>query len=367
MSTKDIKENKEYLGIDLFRVIAVILVVMNHTYPLASINETSDFILTRIIARIAVPFFFMVSGYFILPSIIGKDKDYSVVFKSIKKLIKLYVIATIVYLPIYIYSGYILGQKGLVDFLKDILFNGTFYHLWYLPGAIVVMVLVSILLKKLKLFNVLLITIFLYIIGLFGDSYYGITQNIPLINEFYKMLYTVFDYTRNGIFFAPLFLVLGAMISRQKIEPKKDIMMYGCLGILLLMILEGLLLNSFGVQRHSSMYILLVPVMYFLFQWILLWNEEEGMEFKNIKVNMRKWINIRSIRDVSMIVYIIHPLVIILIRGFSKVVKLQNILVDNSIIHFVVVLISSFVIAYGINYIKNQKMKYIISENTNLD
>lgn len=363
MSTKGVKENKEYLGIDLFRIIAVILVIMNHTYPLASINETTDFILTRIIARIAVPFFFMVSGYFILPSIIGKNKNYSVVLKSIKKLIKLYVIATIVYLPIYIYSGYISGQKGLVDFLKDILFNGTFYHLWYLPGAIVGMVVVSILLKKLKIFNVLLITIFLYIIGLFGDSYYGVTQNIPLINEFYN----VFDYTRNGIFFAPLFLVLGAMISRQKIEPKKDIMMYGCIGTLLLMILEGLLLNNFGVQRHSSMYILLVPVMYFLFQWILLWNLEELMRFKNIKVNMRKWISIRSIRDISMIVYIIHPLVIILIRGFSKVFKLQNILVDNSIIHFVVVLISSFVIAYSINYIMTQKRKYIMSENANLD
>lgn len=367
MSTKGVKENKEYLGIDLFRIIAVILVIMNHTYPLASINETTDFILTRIIARIAVPFFFMVSGYFILPSIIGKNKNYSVVLKSIKKLIKLYVIATIVYLPIYIYSGYISGQKGLVDFFKDILFNGTFYHLWYLPGAIVGIVVVSILLKKLKIFNVLLITIFLYIIGLFGDSYYGVTQNIPLINEFYKMLYNVFDYTRNGIFFAPLFLVLGAMISRQKIEPKKDIMMYGCIGTLLLMILEGLLLNNFGVQRHSSMYILLVPVMYFLFQWILLWNLEELMRFKNIKVNMSKWISIRSIRDISMIVYIIHPLVIILIRGFSKVFKLQNILVDNSIIHFVVVLISSFVIAYSINYIMTQKRKYIMSENANLD
>lgn len=251
--------------------------------------------------------------------------------------------------------------------MKDILFNGTFYHTWYLPGAIVGMVVVSILLKKLKLFNVLLITILLYIIGLFGDSYYGITQNMPLINEFYKRLYIVFDYTRNGIFFAPLFLVLGAMISRQKVEAKKGIMMYGCLGTLLLMILEGLLLNNFGVQRHSSMYILLVPVMYFLFQCILLLNEEEGGGFKNIKVNMRKWINIRSIRDISMIVYIIHPLVIILIRGFSKVVKLQNILVDNSIIHFVVVLISSFVIAYGINCIKTQKRKCIMSENANLD
>lgn len=335
MSTKVIEKSKEYQGIDLFRVIAVVLVVMNHTYPLVSINATADFVLTRIIARIAVPFFFMVSGYFVLPSIIGKNKDYSIVLKNIKKLIKLYVIATIVYLPIYIYTGYISEKKGIINILEDILFNGTFYHLWYLPGAIIGIILVSMLLKKLKLFNVFMITILLYVIGLFGDSYYGITQNVYVVNEFYDLLYILFDYTRNGIFFAPLFLVIGAIISRQKIEPKKEIMMYGFIGSLFLMMLEGLLLNYFKVQRHSSMYILLVPAMYFLFQWILLWKNKSYKKFRNI----------------SMIVYIIHPLVIILVRGFSKVINLQDILVNNSIIHFIVVLIGSFVIAYCANYI----------------
>lgn len=335
MSTKVIEKSKEYQGIDLFRIIAVVLVVMNHTYPLVSINETADFVLTRIIARIAVPFFFIVSGYFVLPSIIGKNKDYSIVLRNIKKLIKLYIIATIVYLPIYVYSGYISGQKGIVDLLKDIFFDGTFYHLWYLPGAVIGMVVVSLLLKKLKLFNVFLITIGLYFIGLFGDSYYGIAQNIPGVNKFYQVLYILFDYTRNGIFFAPLFLVLGAIISRQKIEPKKYIMMYGFIGSLSLMILEGLLLNYFKVQRHSSMYILLVPAMYFLFQWILLWKNKSYKKFRNI----------------SMIVYIVHPLAIILVRGASKIINLQDLLVNNSIIHFIVVLISSSVIAFGVNYI----------------
>ncbi len=51
-------------GLDIFRLIAAFLVVAIHTSPLSSLNETADFILTRIIARIAVPFFLMVTGYF---------------------------------------------------------------------------------------------------------------------------------------------------------------------------------------------------------------------------------------------------------------------------------------------------------------
>lgn len=338
MDTKIIEKKSEYPGIDLFRLVAVILVVMNHTYPLAGINESADFVLTRIIARVAVPFFFMVSGFFVLPSVTEKNKDYSTVFKNIKKLIKLYGIAIVVYSPIYIYSGYITGEKGVIDIFKDVLFNGTFYHLWYLPAAIIGMLLVSCLLKRFKIFHVFLIAVVLYIIGLFGDSYYGVSQQIPLVKEFYNWIYIFFDYTRNGIFFAPLFFILGAMISRQKKKPGEKIIIGGFVISLLLMIVEGLVLNKFNIQRHSSMYILLLPVMYFLFQWILLWKNGDYKKFRNI----------------SMIVYIIHPLVIIMVRAVAKIVKLQDVLVNNNLIHFVVVLFGAFVIAFVVDFIINR-------------
>lgn len=55
---------KNYTGIDFFRLIAAILIITIHTSPLASFSATGDFILTRIVARVAVPFFFMTSGFF---------------------------------------------------------------------------------------------------------------------------------------------------------------------------------------------------------------------------------------------------------------------------------------------------------------
>ena len=52
-------------ALDRFRLLAAALVVCIHTGPLESFSEAGDFWLCRIFARIAVPFFLMVSGHFL--------------------------------------------------------------------------------------------------------------------------------------------------------------------------------------------------------------------------------------------------------------------------------------------------------------
>lgn len=52
--------------LDIFRLVAALLVVAIHTSPLSSFNADADFFLTRVLARVAVPFFLMVTGFFVL-------------------------------------------------------------------------------------------------------------------------------------------------------------------------------------------------------------------------------------------------------------------------------------------------------------
>ena len=59
--------NRQYGGFDLCKIAAAFLVVAIHTSPLVSFSADADFILTRVFARVAVPFFLMVSGFFLLP------------------------------------------------------------------------------------------------------------------------------------------------------------------------------------------------------------------------------------------------------------------------------------------------------------
>ena len=52
--------------LDWFRIAAAFLVTAIHISPLEDISAQGDLVLTRILARVAVPFFFMVTGYFVL-------------------------------------------------------------------------------------------------------------------------------------------------------------------------------------------------------------------------------------------------------------------------------------------------------------
>ena len=126
-------KDSSYTNIDRFRLIAALLVIAIHTSPLLSVNETADFILTRISARVAVPFFFMVSGFFLI-SKYNKNNDN--LFKFIKTTLLIYSIAILFYIPLNIYSGSFDSPVILPEIIKDVIFNGTLYHLWYLPASI---------------------------------------------------------------------------------------------------------------------------------------------------------------------------------------------------------------------------------------
>lgn len=60
----------------------------------------------------------------------------------------LYGVSILLYLPVMIYAGYFREGGVFPTFLSDLLFNGTFYHLWYLPGAMLGMCIVALLVKS---------------------------------------------------------------------------------------------------------------------------------------------------------------------------------------------------------------------------
>ncbi|MFP3415855.1 serine racemase VanT catalytic subunit, partial [Bacillus sp. SIMBA_074] len=98
--------------------------------------------------------------------------------------------------------------------LKDIVFDGTMYHLWYFPALIIGVYLAYFLYSRFPFPYVLGIAGILYILGLLGDSYYGFTEQSEWLQAFYTRMFALFDYTRNGFFFAPIYLILGAWIAK---------------------------------------------------------------------------------------------------------------------------------------------------------
>lgn len=337
MKTDGLTENENQKGksrnaaIDYMKYIAAFLVVAIHVSPLQSIHGMSDFILTRITARIAVPFFFMVSGYFVLS---GSKRHNEKVLRFLRKTCLLYLAAMVLYLPVNYYTGYFYQLKPGTVF-RDIFFDGTFYHLWYLPAVILGVLICLFLIRLFGEKAAFVITVILYLAGLPGDSYHGLTKLVPFLEGIYgdDGIFKIFSYTRNGIFFAPVFLMAGCMIrSREDAGHKReDSPAYG-IGALLCfvgMLAEGLLLHKYKWQRHDSMYLFLLPLMYFFFLWLLQRGRgrEEG---KTAGIS-------RSVGDMAMVIYIIHPFVLILLRGVSKPLGLYGICVENTLVCYLLV------------------------------
>ena len=306
-------------GIDWLRLAAAILVIAIHTSPLADFSETGNFILTRVLARIAVPFFFITSGYFLLSRYHDSDRKLR---HFLKKTGWIYGASILLYLPLNFRNGYFSQSQLLPELLKDLIFDGTMYHLWYLPASMLGMLIAWKLVEKLDFSKGLVMALLLYLVGLFGDSYYVVVEKLPLLKAFYDRLFELFDYTRNGLFFAPVFLMLGGFIADERRKLSSVEAGVGFLISLGLLLAEALILHRHGFQRHDSMYVFLLPAMYFLFHLVLLW----------------KGRRIPLLRPASLVVYLIHPLVIAAVWRFSS---------QNSLFHFGLVCLLSLLFSFA--------------------
>lgn len=339
-------EKREYGGLDWFRVIAAALVVAIHTSPLLGIGEAADFFLTRVLARVAVPFFLMVTGQFVVARLWRSEEGARrYLMKYVRKMLLLYAVFIILYLPVGIYAG---NYKGLtlLDWIRNLLFDGTFYHLWYFPACIMGVFIVYGLRKILSARQVLAVSIVLYVFGLLGDSYYGVVEAVPILKTIYEGIFAVSSHTRNGVFMAPVFLTLGAMLGtnsamfarrRSKTrEAEIRLLLWVMLAAMfLLMTAEAFLLRQFKMQRHDSMYLFLIPVMICLYQNLMQWDVKAKPE----------------VRDFALWVYALHPGVIVAVRGMAKVLKLTKLLVENNLVHYLAVLVLSFAVAALISVI----------------
>ncbi|MCI9132808.1 MAG: acyltransferase [Lachnospiraceae bacterium] len=353
-------------SLDLFRIVAAILIVAIHTSPLETYSELADFILTRIVARVAVPFFFLVTGYYVLPKCLGssgkgRNQRRRSFWNYEKKNLYLYLGAILLYLPVNWYAGNLKGPWTLGGLLQELVFQGTFYHLWYLPGLLLGMLLVYGLGKLVPYRILLAISAVLYVIGLGGDSYYGLVSQWKPLEAFYGWIFAVSPYTRNGVFFAPLFLCLGYGLSRffrrmaggsrensrgREEREYRELYAQRCgIGLLvfgLVMLAEGLWLHALKWQRHDSMYGALPGVMICLFS--LLQTGESGEKQEKGRASRGGGF---SVAVWTTWIYLLHPLGILLVRGGAKAVKLPM-LIENSLLHFLAVVLVSMALATGI-------------------
>ena len=314
---------RQYGALDRFRLLAVLLVIANHTGPLLSVNVTANYLITDILARLAVPFFLTVSGYFLLPRLAEEGTAALVPF--LKKLGGYYALATLLYLPLQIHAGYFSQPGWPAALVRDLLFDGTYYHLWYFPAAMVGACVVCLLVRCLPRLA-LPLCILLYLVGLLGDSYYGLTAALPPLRGVYDALFTCFDQTRNGLFLAPIYLLLGGLLAqREPRRPHPAALPFA----LVLLLAEGLALRGLTWPRYDAMYLLLPLCLWLLMGQLL----------------TRPGAPLPWLRRICLAAYVLHPLCVIGVRGAARLLGLRWLLVACSPVYYLAVTLSAALLA----------------------
>lgn len=321
---------KKNQGIEQFRVILAMMVVAIHCLPLHRLWPDGDILITLTLFRIAVPFFFMISGYYVF-SDLATQNSYPArqrVWHFIKKQLQVYLIATLLFLPLAWYSGMLGLNMPLGTFIQTLLVNGILYHLWYFPAIITGSLLVMGLLVRFSFKQVFFMAIGLYVIGLGGDSWSGLAEHTP-ITPLYSLIFQLLDGTRNGIFFAPLFLLLGVLARRFAKKPASPHRYSYLMISLICLLLESYLLHHFTTPKHDSMYVFLPFVLLFLFPIIQQWQAP---------------IIWKQAGRLSLWLYLLHPYTIAVTHFLSQ--KLP--LLQNNLINYIVVLELTIGLVYGL-------------------
>lgn len=288
---------KERLNsIDLFKFLMAVVVVAFHTNPFDKCTSVFANETMIIVADMAVPFFFLASGYFIADKWGNTAAERRVyIQKMMISTFKLYCIWTLFHLPLTIY-GYAQSGNSVIEcvlsYVKYFLFVGKLYnsyHLWYLLSMIYALAGMWILIRRGKgARHILAAGVFFYVVYLLFREFQGHNDINGVLGAVGKAYYFVFN--TGVIFTGLLYMGIGIYIRERRrvnsLAAAAGIVIGGIIrytlspdvgNILSSVMLFALILNirlpdhpCYLVLRMLSRYIYLVHLMCFSFYTFIL-------------------------------------------------------------------------------------------------
>lgn len=225
MATRQSQKFVHYYSIDCAKVLFAVFVVGIHT--LAPFTATLSIEAQRVITAIlsmAVPFFFVASGFLLGNKLNSTDREGQLVYlkKWIYRIGRLYLLWTLIYLPYAIY-GFSIEKlsfiKSVAIYTRNIILVGENYWswpLWYLLAMFIAGCIIYLLLRiNIQRRYWYIIAVILAFGGVLIDELHA--NNWGGVNAYYS----IFKTTRNGLFIGFPYMALGLLISSCRCRPSK--------------------------------------------------------------------------------------------------------------------------------------------------
>ncbi len=318
-------KRENFNAIDLAKFICALIIVTIHclNWPRFEDWATSPISqeITRHIARIPVPFFFVASGFFLFRKMPTGKIDTAKIKKYFLRILQLWFLWNVFYLA---FVNVIPAGDG---FLKDVLapmkfeniswykfiMSGSFFQIWFLQSLLIALFWLTMFVKlKFSFRTIFFIAGFFYIFAMLGTSYYGIlmhffppgTEGFDNIMKLREILQT----TRDGLCFGLLYLSIGAYIAWKNPQFGRRTLIFSAAATSFIFWLETQFLGKYDLPYHNfydgSAFI--APTVFFIFLLI-----------KNISLpDSPAW---KHFRDLSMMIYYVHPIFMIIFAAIAVV------------------------------------------------
>lgn len=294
-------EAKNNNGISIFSFVFSLGVVLIHCGRLSPFPVV-HFVLKSMICRLAVPFFLISAGYFFQKGKVEKP-DYE--HHYFKKQGKNYLFWSGVYLPFAI--AFVKNENIPIwlyplALLFGLAYFGVYYHLWYFPAVFTGLRWNQWWLKRVSYSTLLLIDFLLYCFGSL-ETYSSYFEKSTLMNV-YEMYAKVFITTRNGLFYAPIFLLLGqGLYDHHQIIFSMVKSKFYLFLLLLTTIVEGIIVYKNPGYDKNFMFFLLLASPY-IFGKALLVNIKASKSYYNLQ-------------KLGQHIYFLHPASIALLKYYN--------------------------------------------------
>ncbi|MCM1115062.1 MAG: acyltransferase [Clostridium sp.] len=337
--------------VDIAKFFCALSVIGIHTQIFSSFGELADYYSFGVLFRLSVAFFFICSGYFFFSKlqfengkIINSTENKNKLSSYVKRIAILYIIWSAVYFVLqliqWIQNPDIPVFHFIISFVKSFIIDGSYYHLWYILCLIYAIPLIYIMLRKFSYTTVSLIAILLYIIHLLINLN-DIVNGLPVISLIAKINAQSGAIGQTVFLAIPMIAIGGYLANSKQTINKKTLIFTNILSIILLVVEASLIYFISGKTNYSE---------YIIFTFITV--VAGFMLLKEINHSNKHSKLFYLLRNMSTLIYCIHPLIIVIFKTF---VNNESI---NSVIWFAIVSASTLVVSLLIILI-SKKLKFL--------
>lgn len=280
--------------IDLLRFIFSLMIIAVHTDLFIDVSTPLYHVFTLGIARVGVPFFFIVSGFFYRQRQLENISRKSYFLKIIKYWFVFIVLDLLIVSPFY-YRGY----NSIVLFIYKFIFCGISGSYWYFTSLILSLLILNKVFKNGYAKITVWIGLVFYLFVMTHDSYSFVFENtgIYMLSEFHTKICMMMP--QAGFGESILFLSIGSIIAENKdkvINWTKNnsitIKLLCSIFTILLMIESYITMSHKPFDGNCYLTLIILPALLFIF----------AIAFDPIKFDTTR------IGRMSLYIYLIHPI-----------------------------------------------------------